>query len=74
MRRQDQAHVRVYRVSVPCDSLTHARLRALASLRGVDASAIASAILRQGLGKVLVRDMGPENGTAPPDQSDLAGS
>ena len=61
MKRHDAAQPRTYRVSVPCDSLTHARLRALASLRGVDASAIASAILKQALVKsVIVRDMNGE--------------
>jgi len=64
MRRQD-AHVRTYRVSVPCDVLTHARLRALASLRGVDASQIAAAILKRGLAGVVVRDgTEPETETA----------
>ncbi len=61
--RRLETHVRTYRVSVPCDALTHARLRALASLRGVDASAIASAILKAGLAGVVVR-AGPEQ----PDQ------
>jgi len=44
------------RLSVPVDTLTHARLRALAALRQVDASAIASQILRAGLARVVVRD------------------
>jgi len=58
------AQPRTYRVSVPCDALTHARLRALASLRGVDASAIASQVLRAGLSSVVVR-AGPEQAADP---------
>jgi hypothetical protein len=53
MRKPANATVRL---SVPVDTLTHARLRALAALRQVDASAIASQILRAGLARVVVRD------------------
>ncbi len=53
MRKPASATVRL---SVPVDVLTHARLRALAALRQVDASAIAAGILRAGLRSVTVRD------------------
>jgi len=46
----------VVRLSVPVDTLTHARLRALSALRAQDASAIAANILRVGLRSVVVRD------------------
>jgi hypothetical protein len=56
MRKPAENTRTVVRLSVPVDVLTHARLRALAALRGVDASAIAANILRVGLRNVTVRD------------------
>jgi hypothetical protein len=57
------------RLSIPVDTLTHARLRALAALRQVDASAIAANTLRMGLMRVVVRDgtEGPENENTRPE-------
>jgi hypothetical protein len=62
MRKPADTARTVVRLSVPVDVLTHARLRALASLRQVDASAIAANILRVGLRNVLVRDVGTDAG------------
>jgi len=68
MRRNDTPAPATVRLSIPIDRLTHARLRALAALRQVDASAIAGNILRVGLRNVVVRD-GTEPGTEPADAS-----
>ncbi len=74
MRRGTSQNVgQVVRASVPMSRADHAKLCALAALRGVDRSAIASAILRAGLAGVVVR-AGPEaQEKGPPDSGELAG-
>ena len=44
----------IVRISVPLDSRNHARLCALAALRSVERSAVASEILKRGLKDVVV--------------------
>lgn len=62
------------RLSVPVDVRTHARLCAVAALRGVDRSTIAFEILRDGLKDVVVMDSRRKSGrVSDDDRLDLDG-
>ncbi len=67
MRRgTNQPAGQVVRASVPMSRADHAKLCALAALRGVDRSQIAAQILRAGLAGVVVRaGAGPEQAGEP---------
>ena len=47
----------IVRLSVPVDVPTHAKLRAISALRGVDASVLAAGFVRQGVRGVVLRDV-----------------
>jgi len=54
----------IVRLSVPVDVPTHAKLRAISALRGVDASALAASFIKAALASVVVRDV-PAQGETP---------
>jgi len=65
MRKVSTSYARtIVRLSVPVDVPTHAKLRAISSLRGVDASTLAAQFIKTALASVIVRDV-PAQGEAP---------
>ncbi len=67
MRRPANSYSRtVIRLSVPIDVPTHAKLRAISSLRGVDASVLAANFIKHALASVVVRDVPAVESETPP--------
>jgi hypothetical protein len=57
------------RCSVPLDVLTHAKLRALATLRGVDGQELAATLIRAGLQHVVIQERGGDDPGGPAGES-----
>jgi hypothetical protein len=69
MRKPSTSYNRtVIRLSVPVDVPTHAKLRAISSLRGIDASALAASFIKAALASVVVRDVPAQENPLPPSE------